>query len=97
MNEHQVRVWAKHHGITLTDEEVKDIEFHSSLDPDEGIAWLPFYKAALGQLVGCVGGLYGMLQRIGIPDDAREAVSELKRMFELNLLLSGSRRNWQHI
>lgn len=89
MSEYQVRVWATHHGITLTDEEVKDIASDSSLDPTEGVEWLPFYKAALGQLAGCTGGLFGMLQRIGITDDAREAVWELKRMFELNLLLCG--------
>lgn len=88
MTKREINLWAIHHGLNLSPEEVESAVESSSLDPEEGAEWLPFYKASLGYLSELAGLLSALLHRngAGIGD---EKLNEAKRLWLLHLYFGG--------
>lgn len=55
MTKREINLWAIHHGISLSPEEVESAVVNGNQDPGEGAEWLPYYKASLGSLAELVG------------------------------------------
>lgn len=88
MTKREINLWAIHHGISLSPEEVESAVVNGNQDPGEGAEWLPYYKASLGSLAELVGLLSALLQRHR-PSINNETLAAAKRLWLLHLHFAG--------
>ena len=88
MTKREINLWAIRHGISLSPEEAESAVANGNQDPGEGVEWLPYYKASLGNLAELVGLLSGLIQRhrVSISD---ETLAAAKRLWLLHLHFGG--------
>lgn len=80
--------WASKHGISLPTADVNACVEYANLDEEEGVEWLPFYKASLGFLSELAGYMGGIIERTALAVKP-EQLAEMKRLWLLHLLLAG--------